>query len=692
MKRNISILLVGMLIANFAFPIFSSITKAASAYDIALSYVKQGENYAGALKWQISIEGYGNVDSYPDATIYETTKSLYYKALAAINNVPDSSQRTELSQRLEKNVGTHYLRALAFKDAVTLGKELDYWVNQLYSRFGNSPISDSTLRAYYAVGKRIEQASIIFYRVYGKTTREAFIKRYLDPAVISRDDTMWVTSAKRDFDRLEVMLKEQHPLEDILYKISKVEYFNTVVAQQYGTESLAYQQIANNINVFKEAATKLEEQNTTLTGPYKIGEYDANGNITLLDGGYPSKESALSQGLTKPNAQAIFLNGQFLDMKQGYVISKVLSTQTLDIYSDSSLKNAFTYVMTDSEMEYIELVGDAVKVKIAGKEGYVPRKNVLLYPDIVSNKKSYWTVNSNQDLVHVINGQWGVNIERAPQFIPYNSKFTSFDGINFKDQNGNAISEQVHNYFQYLPVLSRTNYTAEELHTFVMSSQDRVTAENNTGRISPFRDIRLLQHIVDLQNEVGINALFILSAALHESYWGTSRLAQEKHNLFGIAAYDYAPFDAANGYATYADCITYFAKNFIRQQYANPSNWKYEGAYLGNKAGGFNVRYASDPYWGEKIAGFMYRIDKASGSKDYRHNLRRVAFATTNVNVRSSAAVTSNNLLYTHENNRPFVVLGKFGDWYQIYPDALINGQIDPNKVGYVSQDYLRFW
>ena len=39
------------------------------------------------------------------------------------------------------------------------------------------------------------------------------------------------------------------------------------------------------------------------------------------------------------------------------------------------------------------------------------------------------------------------------------------------------------------------------------------------------------------------------------------------------------------------------------------------------------MRYATDPYWGAKIAGHMYRIDQALGSKDYQQY--EVGFTST---------------------------------------------------------------
>ena len=62
------------------------------------------------------------------------------------------------------------------------------------------------------------------------------------------------------------------------------------------------------------------------------------------------------------------------------------------------------------------------------------------------------------------------------------------------------------------------------------------------------------------------------------------------------------------------------------------------GAVPGNKLVGFNVRYASDPNWGSKIAGHMWRIDTFLGKKDYnKADLGRIIYeGSVGVNVRTS--------------------------------------------------------
>ena len=74
---------------------------------------------------------------------------------------------------------------------------------------------------------------------------------------------------------------------------------------------------------------------------------------------------------------------------------------------------------------------------------------------------------------------------------------------------------------------------------------------------------------ISAEEKYGVNARFLLAAALHESAWGTSYISRVKHNLFGYNAYDRDPLRYASTYATYAANIDATAK-FIRDFYLRP--------------------------------------------------------------------------------------------------------------------------
>lgn len=94
-----------------------------------------------------------------------------------------------------------------------------------------------------------------------------------------------------------------------------------------------------------------------------------------------------------------------------------------------------------------------------------------------------------------------------------------------------------------------------------------------------------------------VSARYLLAHAIEESAFGTSRIAQDKHNLFGYGADDAHPYQDAYTFASFAACIDFVA-HMVAQNYLSPSGAYYHGPTLR----GMNVTYASDPSWADNIA------------------------------------------------------------------------------------------
>ena len=73
-----------------------------------------------------------------------------------------------------------------------------------------------------------------------------------------------------------------------------------------------------------------------------------------------------------------------------------------------------------------------------------------------------------------------------------------------------------------------------------------------------------------VEQEYGINGVFLASIAIHESGWGTSRIALDKNNLFGYQAYDGNAYDSAKKFETYEEGIDLVARVLIKY-YLNSS-------------------------------------------------------------------------------------------------------------------------
>jgi len=99
-----------------------------------------------------------------------------------------------------------------------------------------------------------------------------------------------------------------------------------------------------------------------------------------------------------------------------------------------------------------------------------------------------------------------------------------------------------------------------------------------------------------VQENRGINAVYQVAHAAHESAWGCSQIAREKNNLFGWSAFDRCPGRCADSFESYEACV-YQVMEFIDNRYLTEGGEFYEGRNLES----MNINYATDPRWAEKI-------------------------------------------------------------------------------------------
>ena len=111
-----------------------------------------------------------------------------------------------------------------------------------------------------------------------------------------------------------------------------------------------------------------------------------------------------------------------------------------------------------------------------------------------------------------------------------------------------------------------------------------------------------------------VNGVLLASIGIHESAWGTSKIARDKRNLFGYGAYDDSPYESAFMFDTYYDGIEILAKS-LTKNYLNPEGTVLKNGetatgiyYNGNTVDAINVRYASDPEWHSKVFKYMSQL------------------------------------------------------------------------------------
>ena len=240
-------------------------------------------------------------------------------------------------------------------------------------------------------------------------------------------------------------------------------------------------------------------------------------------------------------------------------------------------------------------VNGRIPIQVAGITGYVNSGQVAavdssttFIPDYVSDGKYVYHRYSAYNKVMVAYHNPNMQVGKS---------YYSADGINFG-------SFKLDHPFQFSNLKSRSNYTAADinrLYSLMGANNSKLAGKGATFKAA--------------EQRYGVNALYLVAHSALESAWGRSQIARDKNNFFGIAAYDTTPYTSATKFDD-VDSGILGAARWIDRNYLSNTGYPANGAYLGNKARGMNVNYATAPYWGESIASIMFSANEKLGRKD----------------------------------------------------------------------------
>ena len=340
-------------------------------------------------------------------------------------------------------------------------------------------------------------------------------------------------------------------------------------------------------------------------------------------------------------------------------------------------------------------------VGISGAQATLATAKLMLIPETLIYPNStnfyyrdYYTKNSSGDMVHYLyrvadpgtktpyksgtgktSAAGSFVVDKAPAWMSLGARYYSPDGISFYSDPAMTVKtgSAYYPYYKFLPHRNMSAYTTAELNKWINYKTPSVAPVSTASKLTSQG-----RNFINAQNRYGINGLSELAFACLESAYGKSNYAVNRNNLFGINAVDSNP-DNAFSFSSVRECINEHTNKHLSKGYGDvKSDSRYFGLTPGNKAVGVNVKYASDPWHGEKIAGIAYSIDKYLGSKDYR----KFTVGLTNknsVNVYKSAGST---LLYNLSTKGagngptgiPVIILGSSGDHYRIQSELPVSG------------------
>ncbi|MDB1921716.1 glucosaminidase domain-containing protein [Clostridium tertium] len=391
------------------------------------------------------------------------------------------------------------------------------------------------------------------------------------------------------------------------------------------------------------------------------------------------------------------------------------------LYSDSGLTVESAAYINQGYVDDVPIIEDrgrSALIQVSGYKGWINKDSssgnyeMIVVPMNQVKNPSYYSVSGgilkhfiSTDITSTIEKGTTLQVGAAPSFLSEGVKYYSYDGIYFYNDlnslisdlkgghNGNSVNsnQPFYSYYKYLPLRSTTKFTATELDRFI--SENTISSSKLRGSGQAF---------INAQNTYGVNALIMLAISINESGWGISSISQNKNNIFGINAVDSNPGQAADAFNSVKECINEFAKNWMSVGYLDPGDWRYHGGSLGDKSLGINVKYASDPFWGEKAAQYMFKADNSlSGSvtKLREYNSYQLALFSSSASVKNS----NGEHLYNSRAGSTAVVTRSYevGGLYQIYADINIprslgnfngtydwqlKGNVEASKVVFINQ------
>lgn len=401
---------------------------------------------------------------------------------------------------------------------------------------------------------------------------------------------------------------------------------------------------------------------------------------------------------------AITYGATFISIEYGVVAFQTSDCSVNTTYTmDSNQAQGYTNGCYGGDAAFLEYnpTNQMVKFMLSGVVGWVSLDSIVIYPYETLPSVSSFLVEDNT-LYHQIKQDAmdetyanQLSLGTAIEALKENTTYYSYDTHYFYDTytsmiddyrrgghdkavNGNA---PYYNYYQFITHRSTSSYTLEDINTYLnekrmLTSYMTSFSDMNTSISAMLTQSMLLQGRVaflQYQNQFGINAMMMLSLSMNETGSGRSKLAFTRNNLFGHAAFDSSVEESASRYQSVQASVYSHALRYMNDSYLNPDSFTYHGGAFGNKAGGMNVSYASDPYWGEKAAQYYQEIDAQLGKKD----LNQYAYGignTSSIEIKDQASKDGKTLYSTPDGYEvSFILLEKItnteGTWYRIQTD-----------------------
>ena len=373
----------------------------------------------------------------------------------------------------------------------------------------------------------------------------------------------------------------------ILYSIIFYNYFftsNEVLAKETSAETTAAPDVIistaekvdlddiienNTKNMQKEEYTK-EETTLEYITKYQQNTNLAKGKIQVVQEG--------REGIQEITKKRTYENGELKEEKQ--VSSKVTKAAVNKIVEIGAGSKTSNYKIQKGDTVYITS----------------DRANIMLEPDENSEKITTLSKQTNLKVLEVKNDWYKINTQGTTGYVKIEN--TGYDEKEEPQENKttNSVTKLDFNMALNKP----SGLTLEQFKKVLKDSKD-------TNKIFE----KNAEYFYYIEKQYNINGIFVASVGIHESAWGTSKIALAKHNLFGYGAYDSNPYNGAYQFTDYSEAIDLIARVFVKY-YINPKGTSIYGGkkaagtyYVSPTLSGVNTKYATDKNWANGVYSHM---------------------------------------------------------------------------------------
>lgn len=241
------------------------------------------------------------------------------------------------------------------------------------------------------------------------------------------------------------------------------------------------------------------------------------------------------------------------------------------------------------------------KIKI-GDNIYVTSDILALWSEPSEDSRKITILNKNDEIkvLQVTQNWYKISYKNMNGWVKKECTTYINKKINNKEQNEQTISKTKQ---QLLSKLS-FNMKLNEPSGLTLEQFKKVLSDNK-DKNKIFSDNA--EYFYYIEKQYNINGIFVAAVGIHESAWGTSKIAIQKNNLFGYGAYDSNPYNGAYTFTNYSESIDLISRIFVKY-YLNPVGTSIYGGekakatyYNGPTLTGVNTKYATDKNWANAV-------------------------------------------------------------------------------------------